>query len=212
LNIIPLSGGTGGLNVIGFTLRRAGDGVEIYGALRNDGDMLACSAVFSVELYDEDQMSVAAAVGGLLTEHIYQLNDGSGIYAACLGPGDIGMAQVTGLPADLPIEHIKYAVYRSPHFALDATLVSPGFSVSNVKAVGTSYTGTFSNGFDVEANSPGVSVFPVNSAGRPLGIATASRTDPIPAGDSWDFTTDSTDVMGVDAVAYPNGSPAMSAN
>jgi len=213
LSVIALPGGNGGLDVTGLTLRRVASGVEIYAALKNDGDLLACSVAFSVELYDQDQVSVTAAVGGLLTQKLYQLTDGSGNFAACLAPGETGMAQVTGLPDDLVIDDIKYIVYRSPHFALDATPVD-GFSVSDLKAVpvddGSAYTGVFSNSFDVAVNNPGVTVFAINGAGRPLGIASASRMDPVPPRGGWEFTTDNTDVVSADAIAFPTGSPELS--
>ena len=73
-----LAGGNGVLDVIALTLREGPSRVEVYAALRNDGDVSACSAAFSVELFDTTEHSLAAGIGGLLTQHFYRLTDGWG--------------------------------------------------------------------------------------------------------------------------------------
>ncbi|WP_438003757.1 FxLYD domain-containing protein [Sorangium sp. So ce321] len=212
LTIMAVPGGNGVLNVIALTLRKGPTNTELYAALRNDGDAHACSAAVSVELYDKAEQSLAAGINGLLTQHFYRLTDGSGAIAACVGPGDVTMAAVLDLPSDIVIEDVGYVVYRCPYFALDVVPID-GLAISEVKAVtggaGTAYTGTLHNGFDVEVSTPSATVFSVNRVGRPLGVAIARGTAPIPPGGSWAFETNVVDTPGPDQAAYPAGAFAM---
>ncbi|WP_437661345.1 hypothetical protein [Sorangium sp. So ce1182] len=208
LTLMAVPGGNGVLNVIALTLRKGPTNTELYAALRNDGDAHACSAAVSVELYDKSQQSLAAGINGLLTQHFYRLMDGSGAIAACVGPGDVTMAAVLDLPSDIVIEDVGYVVYRCPYFALDVVPID-GLTISQVKAVtgdaGTAYTGTLLNGFDVTVSTPSATVFSVNRVGRPLGVAIARSTAPIPPGGSWAFETNVVDTPGPDQAAYPAG-------
>ncbi|AGP41580.1 hypothetical protein BE04_10510 [Sorangium cellulosum] len=206
LTVMALPGGNGVLNVIALTLRKGPTNTELYAALRNDGDTPACSAAVSVELYDRTQRSLAVGINGLLTQHFYRLTDGSGAIAACVGPGDVTMAAVTDLPADIAIEDVGYVVYRCPYFALDVVPID-GLTISQVEAVtrgaGTAYTGTFFNGLDVAVSEPSATVFSVNRVGRPLGVAIGSGTVQIPPGGSWNFETNTVDTPGPEHAAYP---------
>jgi hypothetical protein len=208
LTVTALAGGNGVLDMTALTLRQGPSSIELYAALRNDGDIPACSAAVSVELFDKAEQSLAVGIGGLLTQHFYRLTDGSGSIAACVGPGDVTMAAVTDLPSDLVIEDVEYVVYRCPYFALDVVPID-GLTVSQVKRVtrsaGTAYTGTLVNGLDVALANPSVTVFPVNRVGRPLGVATGSGTVEIPSGGSWAFETNTVPAPGVDHSAYPAG-------
>ncbi|WP_437819186.1 hypothetical protein [Sorangium sp. So ce1078] len=206
LTIMALPGGNGVLNLIALTLRKGPTNTELYAALRNDGDIPACSAAVSVELYDKAQQSLAAGINGLLTQHFYRLTDGSGTIAACVSPGDVTMAAVTDLPLDLVIEDVGYVVYWCSYFALDVVPID-GLTISQVKAVtggaGTAYTGTLLNGLDVAVSNPSATVFSTNRVGRPLGVALASGTAQIPPGGSWAFETNTVDTPGPDQAAYP---------
>jgi hypothetical protein len=207
LSVTALAGGNGVLEVIAFTLRQGPSGTEAFAALRNVGDVPACSAAVSIELFDKTEQSLAAGIGGLLTQRFYRLKDGSGSIAACVAPGDVTMAAVADLPSDLVIEDVGYVVYRCSYFALDVVPIA-GLTISQLKSVtdnaGTAYTGTLINGLDVAVNNPSVTVFPVNRVGRPLGVATGSGTLEIPPGGSWAFETDRA-APGVDSFAYPAG-------
>jgi hypothetical protein len=208
LIVTALAGGNGVLEVIALTLHAGPSGAELHAALRNDGDIPACSAAFSVELFDESGQSLAAGIGGLLTQHFHRLTDGSGAIAACVSPGDVTMAAVTDLPSDLAIDAVDTIVYRCPYFALEVVPID-GLAVEQVKSVargaGTAYTGTLVNGFDVVVSHPSVTVFPVNRVGRPLGATIGSSADSIPPGGSWDFETKVIDARAADHVAYPAG-------
>jgi hypothetical protein len=211
LTVTALAGGNGVLEVIALTLHAGPNSTELYAALKNVGDVPACDAALSIELYDTNEQSLAAGIGGLLTQHFYRLTDGSGAIAACVGPGDVTMTAVTDLPSDFAMEDVGYVVYRCPYFALDVVPIA-GLSIRDLKrapgGAGSAYTGKLVNELDVAVSKPSVSVFPITRAGRPLGIATGSGTVEVPPGGSWAFETNTADAPGVDYVAYPAGALA----
>jgi hypothetical protein len=209
LTVTALAGGNGVLDVIALTLREGQDGTELYAAVRNGGDVPACDAALSVELFDQSQTSVAAGIGALFTRRFYRLSDGSGAVAACVGPGDVAMAALTDLPSEVPIEDVGYIVYRCPYFALDVVPIR-GLAVGPVTRVArdgtTAYAGTLFNELDVAVSHPSVTVFPTNDVGRPLGATTGSGTISIPPGGSWTFETNAAETSAADYAAYPAGS------
>jgi hypothetical protein len=217
LGVTALAGGSGVLEVTALTLRDGANGIELYAALRNDGDVPACHAALSVELFDASDQSLAAGIGGLLTQRFYRLTDGSDSIAACVGPGDVTMTAVADLPADLATEDVKHVVYRCPYFALEVVPIA-GLTVRQVKRVRRSggteaYVGTMVNELDVAVSNPSVTVFPVNRVGRPLGMAaTGSDSDSgmveLASGGSWMFETNTVSEPGVDQVAFPAASVA----
>jgi hypothetical protein len=211
LSVTALAGGNGVLEMIALTLRAGANGAELYAALRNEGDIPACSAAVSVELFDDAEQSLAAGIGGLLTQRFYRLTDGSGTIAACVGPGDVSMAAVMGLPPDIVVEDVRHVVYRCPYFALEVVAIE-GLTVSQLEPAtgddGTAFTGTLVNGFDVAVSNPSVTVFPVSRAGRPLGVATGSGRLELPPGGSWTFETSAVATPGADHIAYPAGALA----
>ena len=76
-------------NVIALTLRPGSNGAELYAAVRNDGDVLACNASFSVELRGQDDQILGAGISGLMSRHFYRLTDGSDTVAGCVAPGEV---------------------------------------------------------------------------------------------------------------------------
>lgn len=206
LTVTALPGGNGVLDVTALTLQTGANNLELYVALKNNGDTPACHAAVSVELFDQAEQSLAAGISGLLTTHFYRLTDGSDTIAACVGPGDVTMAAITDFPADVALEDVASIVYRCPYFALDVVPIA-GLSVTDVKSVagdgGTAYTGALFNGFDLAVNNPSVTVFPVNRVGRPLGSAIANGSVEIMPGGDWSFATNTVDVHGAGQAAYP---------
>jgi hypothetical protein len=206
LDVTALAGGNGVLTLIALTLREGASGLELFAALKNEGERPACAAALSVELFDQSEQSLAAGIGGLHSAHFYRLTDGSGSLAACVGPGEVSMAALRDWPAELALEDVRFLVYRCPYFALDVVPIA-GLSLRQLKSArrgsGTAFTGTVVNELDVAVRNPSVTVFPVNPVGRPLGAALGSATLELPAGGRWAFETDSVEVPGVDYVAYP---------
>jgi hypothetical protein len=211
LEVTALPGGNGVLELFALTLRQGPSQPELLAALRNAGDSPACSAALSVELFDQAGTSLAAGVGGLLTERFHRRTDGSGEIAACVGPGDVTLTAVMDLPPALAVEDVRAIVYRCPYFALDVVPVE-GLAIRRMERVvgsaGTAYAGMLVNGFDVTVSQPSVTVFPVNRVGRPLGMATASGALELPPGGSWAFETSAVDSVGVDYVALTAGALA----
>lgn len=211
LSVVALEGGNGVLDVTALTLRAGPNGTEAYAALRNTGEVPACSAALAIELFDTAEQSVAAGIGGLLTQHFYRLTDGSGAVAACVGPGEVTMAALTDLPGDIAIDDVGTVVYRCPYFALDVEPIA-GLAIgalnSAQRGAEVVYTGTLLNGLDVAVREPSVAVFPINRVGRPLGVATGSGAIELPPGGRWRFETDAVSALGVDQVAFPAGALA----
>ena len=208
LQVSALPGGNGVLELSALTLRRGASNLEVYAELANVGDVEACSAALSIELFDARGQSLAAGIGGVLTQQLYRWRDGSNAIAACIGPGEVAMAGVTELPEDLTLEDVAQIVYRCPYFALDVIRIE-GPSVRGLQrvsgAAGTSYTGTLVNQLDVAVRNPSVTVFPISRAGRPLGSAIGSSAIVLAPGAQWAFETSSVDEAGVDQLAYPAG-------
>lgn len=208
LAIDALPGGNGVLDVIALTLKASPGGAELYAALKNDGDVPACDAALSVELFDKTRSSVAAGIGAIFTRQFYRLNDGSGTIAACVGPGDVSMAAVTDLPSALSVDDLGTVVYRCPYFALDVVPLD-ALTIPRVtrvaRAAETAYAGTLVNELDLAVSNPSVTVFPLSEVGRPLGVTVAKGKDAIPSGGSWAFETSSIQTTAASYAAYPAG-------
>jgi hypothetical protein len=208
VSVTALAGGSGVLEVSALTLLEGSNGPELYAAVRNGGEVPACSAALSVELFDDRDQSLAAGIGGLLSERFYRLTDGSGTIAACIGPSDVSMAAVTDLPSDLVIAEVATVVYRTPYFALEVEPIA-GLTVlevaSQAASDGTVYTGTLENELDVPVRAPSVTVYPLTRAGRPLGVAIGSGMAELAPGERWVFETDAVRAAGPDYAAFPAG-------
>ena len=208
LTVTALPGGTGVLELSALTLLEGARGIELYAAVTNAGDRAACSAALSVELFDEAERSLSAGVGGLLTQQLYRVTDGSQSVAACIGRGEVGMASITDWSTEVALDGVRHVVYRCPYFALDVEPID-GIEIDELRSVAgngeTAYSGTLVNRLDVPVSNPSVTVFPINRAGRPLGAAVASEAIDVAPGESWRFETSSLDTAGVDQRAFPTG-------
>jgi hypothetical protein len=208
LSVSALAGGTGVLELTALTLQRKGSGIELYAALKNVGDVHACSAALSVELFDANGQSLAAGIGGLLTLRFYRRTDGSGTIAACVGPGEVTMTAVADLPPELVIEEVRSLTYRCPYFALDVEAIA-GVTIGEVNGVersaGTAFEGTLVNGLEVALKRPSVSVFAIDRVGRPLGMASAHEMRELAPGDEWRFVTDAVVDPGASQLAFAAG-------
>jgi hypothetical protein len=206
LNVTARASGCGVLDMVALTLRRGSSHGELYAALKNGGGSPACSPSFSVELLDQAEQPLATGLGGLLVQRFYRLTDGSEAVAGCVGPGDIAMIAITDLPAELALEDVGTVVYGCNFWLLDVSPID-GISIRDVKVVarsrGTAFTGALVNELDTALESPSVAVFPVNSVGRPLGVAFGNGTVDVPSGSSWQFETNAVDEAGADSAAYP---------
>jgi hypothetical protein len=209
LAVMPLPGGNGVLEMIALTLQKGPTGIELYAALKNDDpSALACAPGLSLQLYDKSGQPIGTWIGGIDTFRFYDYDQGDASeLASCVGPGDVVMASLTGLPADLDVDDVGTIVYQCSYWALQGPPVA-GLSVTGLTTValdgGTAFTGILVNGFDAAVVGPSVQVFPINGAGRPLALAmTPSDAGDIPPNGSWTFQTSAVDVPVVGYVAYP---------
>lgn len=208
LAVSALAGGAGVLAVTALTLQNRAGQTELFAALKNVGDVPACSAAFSVELFDASGRSMAAGIGGLLTQRFYQRIDGSGAIAACVGPGEVTMTALGDLPSDLAIEGVRSLIYRCPYFALEVEPIA-GVTIRDVKkserSGRTAFEGTLVNGLKVALKNPSVRVFSLNAAGRPLGVVSAHLAAELAPSGTWMFETESVVEPGVDQRVFPAG-------
>lgn len=208
--MVAKPGGCGELALTGLTLRRGASGVELYVALRNGSDRPACSPAFSVELLDRSDQAVGTGLGGLLVKSFYRLDDGSGSIAACVAPGELTMAAITDLPAELVLEEVARLVYFCNFWQLEGSAL-PGLDIVDVRAAtgddGVVFTGSLVNRFDVALESPGVAIFPLDRDGRPLAIASSGAAPELPAGARWQFETSPVSEPFASHAAYPTHGP-----
>jgi hypothetical protein len=229
-------GGAGVLDLYALTLRDGPDGLELYAALTNDGDVPACDAALKVTLYDTSGQPLGNFINGLDTKsfYLYTLPDASTTIAACAAPGDVTMTEIDTMASNISVADVGQVVYYYSYFALDAVLID-GLTVTQVNVVagnaatndagtndagtndagtsdagtgnaGTTYTGTVLNGLDQTVTDPSIRVFPLNRVGRPLGVAGGSDSSQVPAGGTWTFRTNTVDTPGVGYAAFPAAS------
>ena len=224
-------GGAGVLDLYALTLRDGPNGLELYAALTNDGDVPACDAALKVTLYDTSGQPLGNFINGLDTRsfYLYTLPDASTTIAACAAPGDVTMTEIDTMASNISVADVGQVVYYYSYFALDAVLID-GLTVTQVNVgtsnagtndagtndtgtgdagtsnAGTTYTGTVLNGVDQTVTDPSIRVFPLNRVGRPLGVAGGSDSSEIPAGGTWTFRTDTVDTPGVGYAAFPAAS------
>jgi hypothetical protein len=204
-------GGAGVLTLFALTLQQEPDGLALYAALRNDGDVPACDAALKVTLYDRSNQPLGNWINGLYTSHfyLYTLPDGSTTVAACASPGDVTMTRIATMAPDLAVGDVGQVVYYYSYFALDAVPVdglTVGALAGTTGSAGISYSGSILNQLDRTASEAAVTVFPLNRVGRPLGMTSAGDPNPLPAGASWSFQTPAIDVPAVDDAAFPSAS------
>lgn len=204
-------GGAGVLALYALTLRDGPNGLELYAALTNDGDVPACDAALKVTLYDTAGQPIGNFINGLDTKsfYLYTLPDGSTTIAACAKPGDVTMTEIATMASDISVADVGQVVYYYSYFALDAVLID-GLTITQVNTVtsnaGTTYTGTVVNALNQTVTDPSIRVFPLNRVGRPLGVALGGDASQIPAGGIWTFQTNTVETPGVDYAAFPAAS------
>ena len=210
LDVIQRPGLNSVFDVIALTLRQGSGSLQLYAALRNDGSAPSCNPSFSVELHDSTGNVIAAGINGLMVPHAYKLTDGSDAIAGCIAPGEVTMAAIDDASLAVALEDVTQVVYGSSYWTFDVVPIT-GMSLSDVQVIaqgnGVAYTGTLVNGLDTALGNPAVEVFPLNSVGRPLGLARAGNSVEVAPGGSWPFQTDTVNVTSSAYAAFPTGSP-----
>jgi hypothetical protein len=211
LVVTPRPGINSVFKVVALTLLSGANGPELYASVKNDGDLVACNASFAVDLHDQDDQVVGSGVSGLMVRRFYRLTDGSGNVAGCVAPGDVTKVAITNLSLDPPSANVRSVVYQSNYWGNLPIEAIDGVSLTGVASVtlgaGVAYTGTLVNGLDMELSNPTVAVFPLNTAGRPLGVAYGGSSVVLPPAGTWAFETSTVTDAGVGFDAYPMGGP-----
>jgi|GEM_PF-1312879 len=213
VRVTPRPGINSVFNVAALTLRPSAGGADVYAAVRNEGDILACNASFSVELHDEDDQVIGASISGLMTRGFYRFTDGSGTIAGCVAPGEVTMVAIRDLTLYAPLEDVQSAVYQSNYWGDLKLAPTDGVSLADVKPLkdgdGVRYTGELVNGLDTDLRDPTVAVFSLNAVGRPLGVAYGASSVSLAPCAKWEFQTGavSEPQAGVAFDAYPMGGP-----
>jgi len=181
-------------------------GAVFYAAVKNDGATPACNAGMMIDFIDKGGQTVATVGTALLSKQLYRFS--ADAVLACIDPGQVAMAAVTNLPAELAIGDLATLKHTFPTFGVDGIVALGGLTVSQLQvhtvSGGSAYTGTLTNPLDVVARNPSVTIFPVNRVGRPLGAAASSAMIDVPPGGSWSFETTTVTDVGVDYAAYPS--------
>jgi hypothetical protein len=194
----------GGLKLVAFTLVREAKGLNLYGAVKNEGATPVCEAGMTTYFIDKTDQVVTSAGSVLQSKQFYRLDDG--VIVRCIAPGQIAMGAATDLPNDIVIEKLGYLQHRFPAFMIDGIVPVEALDVSEVQAIakgdGKRYTGKVISRFDKTVTDPSLAIFPMNRVGRPLGVATSKTTTELPPGSSWSFETTDVADLGVGNVAY----------
>jgi len=203
---IEAPGEEGGLVLVASTLMQGADGLELYVAVRNDGDAPACEIGAMTSFIGADEQVIETVGLPLQAGHLYEY---SGAVLNCLPPGEIGMGAALDLPDTIVLEELTGLEHRFPAFEVAGIIALNAFKVDDVEVVsgacGSKYTGVLTNQFERGIIPASITIFPVNEVGRPFGAATAT-TEGISAGEGWAFETSSVPNPGSDYVALPDGS------
>jgi|KBSMisStaDraftv2_1062788.scaffolds.fasta_scaffold404348_2 hypothetical protein len=196
------------LKLFASTLVQGPTSAALYVAVRNDGSTPYCNSGVVVDFIDKNGQTVAEVGAGLQSKHLYELDPATVLN--CIDPGDVVMAAAPNLPAEVVIDQLSGLTHKFPAFGVDGIVPLGSFTVSQVHAVAkgaaSAYQGVFTNPLSVTATGPGVTIFPLNRVGRPLGAATSSATIDVPPDGSWSFETTTVNDLGVDYAAYPSAS------
>jgi hypothetical protein len=201
-----------GLVLVAFTLVPGPNGPSFYAAVQNVWSTPLCEAGLMLNFFDSSGNMLGSAAGVLQSGSFYELTDGSGAIIPCVDPGQIAMTGETGLADTIVVDQVGSIVHLLPSFNVGVVAAGP-LTVSSVQPIagtagtaGTAYTGTVVNEVGSMVSNPSVAVFPVNSVGRPLGMATASATMDLLPGATWTFQTTAVDDPGIFQVAYASAS------
>ncbi len=198
------------LKATALTLKAGSSNVQLYAALRNEGDSPACGAAFSVELFDAADQPVGAGVGGLLVKRFYRVASDAESIAACIAPGDVTMIALADLSTEASVDDVSRVEYWCNYWALEVVPIGV-VDVTDVRRVdradGATFSGLLTSALDAPLPAPAVAVFPLNEVGRPLGVALAAGTEEVAPHGSWAFETDAVADAGVDQAAFPTRGP-----
>lgn len=211
----PTAGSSGAFNLLALTLEQRHGQTQVYLALRNDGETPACTAAFTVALLDVNGDTLATGTRGLPVRQFYRFKldeSAESTIAGCVAPGEVTMGAISDLelaPQESGLSGIALSYWLTYWNLSDLTPLQGTVTLENVRTVmradGVAYTGELVNELVDEPRPLGISVFPVNRVGRPLGVAYSQGTGELPPGGRWEFETTPVPEAGTGFAAYPVG-------
>jgi hypothetical protein len=168
------------------------DEVAWFGAFRNDGATNVCIPGVFFEFYDAAGLLLADdhAVGAIHAPMYLSYGSPS----PCLGPGEIGMMEVTTNLQDLNVDEVVRIEYfgtgalnlsaeKLTEVNLESISLQPIY-VDSVHAVGS-----IKNNWSSPIEWPEIFVYAVDTLGRPYGLMTDIENLEIAPGGAWEFDT-----------------------
>jgi hypothetical protein len=211
----PTAGSSGAFNLLALTLEQKHGKTQVYLALRNDGETPACTGAFTVALLDVNGETLATGTRGLAVRQFYRFKldeSAESTVAGCVAPGEVTMGAILDLDLESResgLEGISLSYWLTYWNLADITKIQGAVTFENVRTVmradGVAYTGELVNGLADEPRLAAVSVFPVNRAGRPLGVAYRQDAAELLPGGRWEFETTTVPESGTGFAAYPVG-------
>lgn len=196
------------LTLTGLTVQDGPSGLEVFGALRNDGDIPTCAVSLDIEVFDGSGTSLGSAVNTMKhpSQWLYSLSQSDQSLVVCLGPGETAMGHVDQFPPGVELASVARLNYRCPSFILDVDPID-AIALTNVQAVttvdGTAYTGVYENHLEVPISNATVFVFPTTATGRPLDMTEVVAGSDVADSGSWSFETPAVDDPGASQAAFP---------
>jgi hypothetical protein len=178
------------LTLLSATVINDATGVYWFIAVRNDEAVPIC--IPQVNAAFTDAMASSNSAGGqtviMIQGPMYQSDAGA---HPCLMPGSIGMGvqAVSGLDSTPKITAIEYQPrgYPSPEAMKLPDLAVEGVKISDDAMGRKLVTGTVANHGTGPASGPELTIFTVDSGGRPFDAGYARSMTDLAAGSSWPF-------------------------
>jgi hypothetical protein len=179
------------LTLLSATVVNDATGVYWFISVRNDEKVPICLPEVNAVFTDaaDPSNNPGGEVSIMIQAPMYQSDSGAD---PCLLPGAIGMGvqAVSGLRSPIPnIVAIEYRPegYPSPEATKLPDLVVEGVMITNDPGGGKQVTGSVTNHSTSPAARPELSIFAVDSGGRPFDGGYASSMTDLAPGSSWAF-------------------------
>jgi hypothetical protein len=200
-----------GMEIIAHGVREGSLGYEWLVAVQSTGTDILCVIDVASTFFDDEGTEIASGFAVLETAP-YRGISGEGSLTSCLGPGEIGMGvDGLGLSELDDVNDIASVTHSFGALIIEDAVPTDDLVVTGVQVVldefgRNQFVGQFHNDSDAAVETPSVSVFGVNAAGRPLVEAGAIDLVTIPAGGTWSFTTGAFEESVDSFVAFPSAS------
>lgn len=204
------NGAEGGLTLVAFTLLERETGLELYAAVQNEGDVTLCEPGMTADFVDRRGTLAGSAGVALYSGRFFRIEDGSGAIVTCVPPGETALGGAVSLPDSIVVGELAEVRHSFPSFIVPNLVPVQGLTLGSVEIVASdgrsTYAGTLHNALELSVTNPRVLVFPLNRAGRPLGMASAEGAVTVAPGEDFRFETSAVDDAGTRHAAFPAAS------